>query len=198
MGLLTFISCKYIRQADSTATFRIKHGQKWCSGKIVVQIPADWIKDSHNFQLEKVDLTVDPQVIEKGSLNSIFSNYNLFLVSCSCENKRGRPKKNKRGRKPAPKPAVEDPVEEPVAEEMESPFEGTPDKNFILDFGEIILDESDDQKDRLDRLISLNDKEFGVNWRIPCKSKIYSFFYHLNIFLSHLQILSQKLALTRR
>ena len=70
-GLLTFISCKYIHQADSTATFRIKHGRKLCSGNIVVKIPGDWIKDSHNFQLEKVDLTVVPQVFGKGSLNSI-------------------------------------------------------------------------------------------------------------------------------
>ena len=66
-GILKLISCKYIRQADSMATFRIKHGQKVCSGKIVVQIPGDWIKDSHNFQLEKVDLTVAPQVIQKGT-----------------------------------------------------------------------------------------------------------------------------------
>jgi len=55
----------------------------------VVKIPGDWIKDSHNFQLEKVDLTVVPQVFGK--------------VPCSCETKRIRPKKNKKGPMPAPK-----------------------------------------------------------------------------------------------
>ena len=106
----------------------------------------------------------------------------------------GRPKKNKRGRKPAAKPTVDEPVEEPIAEEMDGPFEGTPDKPFILDFGNIILEESEDQKDRLDRLISLNAKDFGINWRIPCKSKVFLFsIYLINIF-SYFKILSKELA----
>ena len=195
MGLLTIISCKYIRQADSTATFRIKHGQKWCSGKMVVQIPVDWIEDSHNFRLEKVDLTAVPQVIEKGTLDSIFSNLKSYLVPCSCETKIGRPKKNKRGPKPAPKP-VEEPVEEPVQEPEEGPFEGSPDKAFTLEFGDIILEESDEQKERLDWMICLDSNEGGINWRIPCKSKNFLFFSIL-IFFSSFQILSNGMAYSR-
>ena len=83
--VITFInSCKYIRLGDGVAIFRSWHGKKNCTGRILVKLPKPWIQGSqgsHKFNLDEVNLTMKPNVIEKGKF--VFPFRSLSMISYS-------------------------------------------------------------------------------------------------------------------
>ena len=68
-ALIIFISCKYIRLGDGVAIFRRLHGKKTCTSRILVKLPKQWIQASQGsdkFNLHEVNVTMKPNVVEKG------------------------------------------------------------------------------------------------------------------------------------
>ena len=69
VAVIIFMSCKYIRLGDGVAIFRRLHEKKTCTGRILVQIPKQWIQasqGSQKFNLDEVNVTMKPNVVEKG------------------------------------------------------------------------------------------------------------------------------------
>jgi len=64
---------------DEVAIFRlsqcpnIPHRKKNCTKQILVKIPKQWIEARHKFNLDEVDVTMKPNVVEKGMFISYFN-----------------------------------------------------------------------------------------------------------------------------
>ena len=113
------------------AIFRRWHGKKNCTGRILVKLPKLWIQGSqgsHKFNLDEVNLTMKPNVVEKGMFVFPLIDYLVccLTVPCQCTAKvrhdrpRGRPKKKKRGTKNSPKATLgQAEIELPVLEPNE-------------------------------------------------------------------------------